>query len=62
MNGGYEGFHEGPEYQFGEYIFAVCQPGYALEGGIRRRCNGDDGWSGEDPKCNQGELTFHREK
>jgi len=59
-NGDYVGPHEGPNYQQGTYISAVCLPGYELEGTtIRRRCRGIDGtddWSGQNPECIRGQV------
>lgn len=58
-NGDYEGSHEGPDYQLGEYISAVCLPGYSLSGSqIRRRCAGEDDWSGEDLECIRGKIMY----
>lgn len=56
-NGKYIGAHQGPNYQFGEYISAMCLPGYRLEGPITRRCLGIDGpdhWSEKDSVCVKG--------
>ena len=57
-NGYYESSRDGSEYQQGEYVLAVCLPGYRLQGTtIRRQCIGVDGryhWSGNDPECVRG--------
>lgn len=46
----------------GEYISAVCLPGYRLEGThIRRRClgsNSTDQWSGVEPRCIRGKQII----
>lgn len=56
INGKYIGAHVGPTFQYGEYISAVCQPGYRLSGPITRRCIGVNGtvWSGNEPECIKG--------
>lgn len=58
-NGKYEGAHQGPNYQLGEYISAVCLPGYRLEGPITRRCLGVNGrWSEKDSMCVKGIIII----
>ena len=55
-NGKYIGAHPGSNFQYGEYIYAICQPGYRLSGPIIRRCIGMNGtvWSGDEPVCVKG--------
>ena len=54
FHGKYFGNHNGPLFQLGEYIYALCQPGYLLEGQITRQCIDEQSWSGEAPRCTEG--------
>ena len=56
-NGMYAGQHDGPVYQQGEAITAICDPGYLLNGPTERQCIADGVWSGMDSTCDQGQWN-----
>ena len=56
-NGMYAGQHDGPVYQQGEAITAICDPGYLLNGTTERQCIADGVWSGMDSTCDQGQWN-----
>ncbi len=53
-NGKYLAEHNGPIYQYEEFIYAVCESGYTLVGPITRECQFNTEWSDEDPSCELG--------
>ena len=53
-NGIYTGVHDGPIYQQGETIHAICEPGYSLQGPISRYCIRENEWLGPEPLCVRG--------
>lgn len=55
-NGIYAGVHDGPIFQKGETIHAICEPGYRLEGPIFRYCVGENEWLGSEPLCVRGKY------
>ena len=57
VNGMYAGQHDGPVYQQGEAITALCDPGYLLNGPTDRQCIADGVWSGMDSTCDQGQWN-----
>lgn len=53
----YAGPHDGPVYQQGAVITAICDPGYLLNGPAERECIADGVWSGINSTCNLGQLN-----